>query len=85
MLSTIFRAIRPKTTSASTAKSRLQIVVTRERTGVAEGAIQEMKKELHAVIAKYFVVDIEQLEVDIIRKNGKSALTLQTPVQKSSS
>lgn len=66
--------------SAQTAKSRLQLVLARERVGLPESELTELKKELYQVISKYFEIDQTALEIEILNKDGQSALMVNTPV-----
>ena len=66
--------------SAQTAKNRLRLVLARERIGLPESQLSEMKVELYHVISKYFEIDQTTLEIEILNKNGQPALTVNTPV-----
>ena len=66
--------------SAQTAKNRLRLVLARERVGLPESQLSELKVELYHVISKYFEIDQTALEIEILNKNGQPALTVNTPV-----
>ncbi|MBF0278109.1 MAG: cell division topological specificity factor MinE [SAR324 cluster bacterium] len=77
MLKTLFN---PGSGSAETAKNRLRLVLARERVGLPESQLTELKGELCDVISKYFEIDKTALEIEIMNKNGQSALSVNTPV-----
>ncbi len=67
--------------SARIAKNRLQLVLTRERTGLSENDLNKLKGDLYRVISRYFTIDRTNLEIEILyNKNGQSALKVNTPV-----
>ncbi len=76
-LSTIFHQ---NSGSAQTAKNRLRLVLARERVGLPENQLSELKGELCDVISKYFEIDQTALEIEIFNKNGQPALSVNTPV-----
>lgn len=78
MLASIGNMIKRKPKSANVAKNRLQLVLARERVGIPESRLTQLRGELCEVISKYFEIDSESLEIDILDKNGKSALTVNT-------
>jgi cell division topological specificity factor len=66
------------TKSASVAKDRLQIIVARERT-VTRGApdyLPQLQQELLQVIAKYELIDIGQVTVNVDKSGGYEVLEL---------
>ena len=67
--------------SARIAKNRLQLVLTRERTGLSENDLNKLKGDLYRVISRYVTIDRTNLEIEILyNKNGQSALKVNTPV-----
>jgi cell division topological specificity factor MinE len=67
--------------SAQTAKNRLQLVLTRERTGLSENDLNKLKGDLYRVISRYFTINRTSLEIEILYNNkGQSALKVNTPV-----
>ena len=69
--------------SAGTAKSRLQLVLARERVGLPETTLNSLREDLMEVISKYFEIEDGSLEIEIMPADGKSALTVNTSVTKS--
>lgn len=82
MLKTIKKIFSPQSGSAQTAKNRLQLVLARDRIGVQEANIDELKSDLYQVISKYFDIDPGSLEIEIFNQDGRSALTVNTTVNR---
>lgn len=51
--------------SRETAKGRLKLVLAHDRTGLDGARLQDMRRELAEVIAKYVSIDPEALEIEI--------------------
>jgi cell division topological specificity factor len=72
-----FKRTQPKT--ASIAKDRLQIIVARERSVHHRDApdyLPQLQQELLQVIAKYELIDIGQVSVNVDRSGGCEVLEL---------
>lgn len=66
--------------SREVAKGRLHLVLAHDRTGLEGGRLQEMRKELAAVIAKYVAIDVDALEVQIETHRRETQLTVSSPI-----
>ena len=66
--------------SAKKAKSRLQLVLARERIGLTEEQLNVLKNDLYRVISKYFEIDQKALEIEILHEDDQRALLVNTPV-----
>ena len=64
--------------SASVAKDRLQIIVARERTLTRDAPdyLPQLQQELLQVIAKYELIDLGQVSVNVDRSGGCEVLEL---------
>jgi cell division topological specificity factor len=64
--------------SASIAKDRLQIIVARERTVTRDAPdyLPQLQQELLQVIAKYELIDIGQVTVNVDKSGGCEVLEL---------
>ncbi|HXU71135.1 MAG TPA: cell division topological specificity factor MinE [Polyangia bacterium] len=65
--------------SATVAKDRLQIIVARERTQTRTNAIDylpQLQQELLQVIAKYELIDLGQVSVNVDKSGGCEVLEL---------
>jgi cell division topological specificity factor len=51
-----------------------------DRLEVSDDSLGKMQNEIVDVISKYFVIDRNQLTMDITRHNDLSALVLNTPI-----
>lgn len=66
--------------SKSLAKSRLSFVLVQDRTGLTQDEISAFKKEMVAVIEKYFVIDETGLDVSYKRETDSTMLIINSPV-----
>jgi cell division topological specificity factor len=69
-----------KSSSKDTAKKRLQFALVYDRLEVSDEILEDMQNEIVAVISRYFVIDKDQLKLDITRHDDLSALMLNTPI-----
>lgn len=65
---------------AHTAKSRLKLVLMHDRADIPAPMMEEMRKEIIAVLSKYVVIDVEHLDVGIERAEGGVALVASIPI-----
>jgi len=72
----LFRRSRPR--PASLAKERLSIIVARERASMRSGAdyLPQLQQELLAVLAKYEVIDLQNVSVSLDRRDDCEVLEL---------
>ena len=70
------------TKSARVAKNRLQLIIARDRVGMSESKMTELKDDLYQVISKYFDLDPSSLEIEIFNKDGQHALTVNTTMSR---
>ena len=80
MLSDYMKKLFRKNGSKEAAKKRLQFALVYDRLEVSEDILEDMQNEIVAVISRYFVIDRDQLKLDITRQNDLSALMLNTPI-----
>ncbi len=80
MLNSFLNKLFNKPTSKDTAKKRLQFALVYDRLEVSDDMLKDMQREIVAVISRYFVIDQEQLKLDITRDNDLSALMFNTPI-----
>ncbi len=72
---------RAKKGSGATAKDRLRFVLQHDRINLPPERMDEMKREILAVIVKYLVVDEERVEIDLEQRDRThSKLTAEIPV-----
>ena len=67
--------------SASVAKNRLQLVLSKDRIQISDAELKSMKEELYRVISHYFTVTPDILEIEVLTRDGRAALSVHTPVE----
>jgi len=68
--------------SREQAKGRLHLVLAYDRTGLDGATMQEMRRELASVIARYIEIDADGLEVQIERVGrDSSSLKVSSPLR----
>lgn len=67
--------------SASVAKNRLQLVLSKDRIQISDAELKSMKEELYRVISHYFTVTPDNLEIEVLTRDGRAALSVNTPVE----
>ena len=73
----IFDFLKPKKTTAITAKNRLQIIIAQERS--SQGApdyLPLMRREILEVIRKYVSVDVDAVKVDVVKDGEHDVLDI---------
>ena len=73
----IFDFLKPKKTTAATAKNRLQIIIAQERS--SQGApdyLPLMRREILEVIRKYGNVDADAVKVDVVKDGEHDVLDI---------
>lgn len=66
--------------SKKDAKSRLHFVLVQDRSGLSNDELGDFKKELVGVLKKYFVIDVDTVEVDYQRESDSTTLVINSPV-----
>ncbi len=78
ILKTLFG--RRKQGSGATAKDRLRFVLQHDRIHLPPERMEEMKREILAVIARYLVVDQDRVEIDLEQRDRRqSKLVAEVP------
>ncbi len=67
--------------SGSVAKSRLQMVLTHDRSSISPGLIEEIKDDIIEVIAKRLDVDADNVVVNLTTTRQESRLVAEIPIQ----
>ena len=80
MFNKIINKLFSGTFSKYTARNRLQMVLTQDRTGLSSQDMDNFRKDLLAVISKYFVIESNQLDIHWDKKDNTTALIINTPV-----
>jgi cell division topological specificity factor MinE len=77
----IRRLLLGQRNSASVAKNRLQLVLSKDRIQISDAELKSMKEELYRVISHYFTVTPDNLEIEVLTRDGRAALSVNTPVE----
>ena len=73
----IFDFLKPKKTTAITAKNRLQIIIAQERSSAgAPDYLPLMRREILEVIRKYVNVDVDAVRVDVVKDGEHDVLDI---------
>jgi cell division topological specificity factor len=69
----------PAKKTGTVAKERLQFILVHDRINLPPERMEEMKKEILAVIAKYVSVDSDNVEIALEKRDRNSALVAEIP------
>ena len=73
----IFNYLRRRSSTASVAKERLQIIISHERTQrTTKDYLPKLQEEILAVIAKYVNINRDQVSVNLERTGDSAVLEL---------
>jgi cell division topological specificity factor len=75
------KIFKPQQKSGSVAKTRLQMVLTNDRSNVSPGLLEEIKDDIIQVIAKRLSIDSENVIVNITQTQRESRLVAEIPLQ----
>lgn len=75
------RIFKPKEKSGAVAKTRLQMVLTNDRSNVSPGLLEEIKDDIIEVIAKRLAIDPDNVIVNLSQTNRESRLVAEIPLQ----
>jgi len=81
----VFAALKQKlfgsnTSSKGLAKSRLHFVLVNDRTGLTGDEMAQFKRDLVAVIERFFEINPEGFDVSYKRDEGMTTLLINSPV-----
>jgi cell division topological specificity factor len=75
------KIFKPQQKSGNVAKTRLQMVLTNDRSNVSPGLLEEIKDDIIQVIAKRLSIDSENVIVNITQTQRESRLVAEIPLQ----
>jgi len=70
-----------KKSSAQQAKERLQIILAHERVSNKAPFLEDLRKDLITVVAKYVDIDPKQIEVSLQRNDSVEVLEINIPIK----
>ena len=79
----INKLLRRQSTSAKTARERLQLVLAHDRCDLSPELLDQMRKEILEVVAKYVEIDIEEGAVSLETEDRMTALVANLPIRRS--
>ncbi len=69
--------------SASTARERLQLVLAHDRSDLGPEVLDQMRREILEVVAKYVEIDMEEGAVSLETEDRMTALVANLPIKRS--
>ena len=69
--------------SAHTARERLQLVLAHDRSDLSPELLDQMRKEILEVVAKYVEIDMEEGAVSLETEDRMTALEANLPIKRS--
>ncbi|WP_413442246.1 cell division topological specificity factor MinE [Synechococcus sp. MIT S1220] len=67
--------------SASTAKQRLQLVLAHDRSDLNPELLEQMRREILEVVARYVEIDVEGGDVSLETEDRVTALVANLPIR----
>jgi len=80
MFKRLMQLLNREQKSKSVAKSRLQLILVQDRTGIDEEIMESLQAELTEVLSKYFILKRDQVEMELEREQDSMALVANIPV-----
>ncbi len=79
------KLLRRQEASANTARERLQLVLAHDRTDLSPDLLDQMRREILEVVAKYVEIDIDEGAVSLETEDRMTALVANLPIKRDSS
>jgi len=68
--------------SAKTARERLQLVLAHDRSDLSPELLDQMRREIFEVVAKYVDIDLDEGEVSLETEDRMTALVANLPIKR---
>ena len=78
----INKLLRRQPSSASTARERLQLVLAHDRSDLSAELLDQMRKEILEVVAKYVEIDVDEGAVSLETEDRMTALVANLPIKR---
>ena len=76
------KLLRRQQSSATTARERLQLVLAHDRSDLSPEILDQMRKEILEVVAKYVEIDVEEGAVSLETEDRMTALVANLPIKR---
>ena len=78
----INKLLRRQPASASTARERLQLVLAHDRSDLSTELLDQMRREILEVVAKYVEIDLDEGAVSLETEDRMTALVANLPIKR---
>ena len=78
----INKLLRRQPASASTARERLQLVLAHDRSDLSTELLDQMRREILEVVAKYVEIDVDEGAVSLETEDRMTALVANLPIKR---
>ena len=78
----INKLLRRQPSSANTARERLQLVLAHDRSDLSTDLLDQMRKEILEVVAKYVEIDMDEGAVSLETEDRMTALVANLPIKR---
>ena len=79
----IDKILRRQPASATTARERLQLVLAHDRSDLSPEQLDQMRREIFEVVARYVDIDLEEGDVSLETEDRVTALVANLPIRRS--
>ena len=76
------KLLRRQPASASTAKERLQLVLAHDRSDLSPELLDQMRREILEVVARYVEIDLSEGDVSLETEDRVTALVANLPIRR---
>ena len=79
----IDKLLRRQPASAESARQRLQLVLAPDRSDLNPELLEQMRREILEVVARYVEIDVEEGDVSLETEDRVTALVANLPIRRS--
>ena len=76
------KLLRRQPASARTARDRLQLVLAHDRSDLSPELLDQMRREIFEVVAKYVEIDLDEGDVSLETEDRVPALVANLPIRR---
>ena len=78
----IDKLLRRQPASAESARQRLQLVLAHDRSDLNSELLEQMRREILEVVARYVEIDVEEGDVSLETEDRVTALVANLPIRR---